>query len=234
MALDISEVALLLFGLLLVAGLIGEYRESVKWKKWVKMFELFVIIGVAGELLADGAIFLFSAHLQTISDTEVAQLNKEAGDARRAAGEAERGAAEANQRAKALEVQGETLRRQNLELEIRLAHRHITKEQHDKFVKALEPYKGAAVDLVKLGDSEAADFANEIVAVLEDSGWNVGLELTGNMSPPRYNLMCSVNESSEAGKALALVLKSLPTAIVESNPKLALTAAIVVGLKPTP
>jgi hypothetical protein len=73
--LNISEIALLLFGLLLTLGLIGEYSGAVRWKEYVKVFEMFVIIGVAGELLADGGIFLCSSHLQTISDLEVASLN---------------------------------------------------------------------------------------------------------------------------------------------------------------
>jgi hypothetical protein len=95
-ALDISEVALLGFGLLLVAGLIGEYAKSERWKKHVRVFEMFVIIGVAGELLADGGIFLFSRHLQIIADLEIADAAKEAVDAKTSA----RGAADASSRAK--------------------------------------------------------------------------------------------------------------------------------------
>ena len=88
--LDISEVALLLFGLLLAVGIIGEYAESKseRWKKHVNTFAMFVIIGVAGELLADGGIFLFSRHLQTIAEQEIAELTKEAGDAKSSAKQA--------------------------------------------------------------------------------------------------------------------------------------------------
>ena len=70
-ALDISEIALLLFGIVLTAGLIGEYAKSERWKKHVKIFEMLVIIGVAGELFADGGIFQFSRHLQTIAEQGV-------------------------------------------------------------------------------------------------------------------------------------------------------------------
>jgi hypothetical protein len=87
-ALDISEIALLLFGVLLVAGLIGEYAKSERWKRRVKIFEMFVIIGVAGELLADGGIFLFSRQLQTIADLEIAEITKKAGEAKNSANEA--------------------------------------------------------------------------------------------------------------------------------------------------
>jgi len=94
-ALHVSEVVLLFFGVVLVIGLIGEYAESEPWEKWTKLFEMLVIIGVAGELLADGGIFLFSRQLEVISEVEIAALNKEAGDAREAAGKAVERAAKA-------------------------------------------------------------------------------------------------------------------------------------------
>src|SRR4051794_38580251 len=87
-ALHISELVVLLFGLLLVVGLIGELAKSAKWKSRLRIFEPFVIVGVAGELIGDGGIFVFSERLQAISDAEVAHLNKEAGDARKEAGKA--------------------------------------------------------------------------------------------------------------------------------------------------
>jgi hypothetical protein len=96
-ALDTSEIVLLLFGILLTVGLIGEYAKSERWKKHVKTFEMLVIIGVAGELLADGGIFLFSSHLQTIADQEIADLTVTAGNAKASA----ETAAKAADRAKA-------------------------------------------------------------------------------------------------------------------------------------
>ncbi len=41
-ALDASEVALLLFGLLLVVGLVGEGAKLDKWKARVRAFQLMV------------------------------------------------------------------------------------------------------------------------------------------------------------------------------------------------
>ncbi|PYV67737.1 MAG: hypothetical protein DMG96_38425 [Acidobacteria bacterium] len=55
---------------------------------------MFVIIGVAGELWADGGIFLFSSHLQTIADLEIAALTREAAEANDRASKNEREAAE--------------------------------------------------------------------------------------------------------------------------------------------
>ncbi len=69
-ALDASEIALLIFGIVLVVGLIGEVAKSERWKKRLRIFELMVIIGVAGELVADGGIFVFSSHLEAITEAE--------------------------------------------------------------------------------------------------------------------------------------------------------------------
>jgi hypothetical protein len=95
-ALDGSEIALLVFGLLLVVGAVGESAKSDNWKSWHGFFELLVIMAVAGELIADGGIFVFSKHLQTISDSEIAILNVQAAKFSKDAAEARRDAAEAN------------------------------------------------------------------------------------------------------------------------------------------
>lgn len=95
--LEISEIVLLIFGALLVVGLIGESAKSERWKNHLRLFEMFVIIGVAGELLADGGIFLFSRRLQTIADLEITRLTREAGDAKTSADSA----ASASSRARA-------------------------------------------------------------------------------------------------------------------------------------
>ena len=84
-ALNWSELALLLFGIILVLGLVGEYVESERWNKHLKLFEMLVIIGVLGELVGDGGVFLFSNQLQVISESEIADANKKAGDAKTSA-----------------------------------------------------------------------------------------------------------------------------------------------------
>src|SRR2546423_1832590 len=74
-ALHISEWVVLLFGLLLVVGLIGELIPSLP--RWNRAFEVMVILGVAGELVGDAGVFVSSERLQEISDAEVAQAHKE-------------------------------------------------------------------------------------------------------------------------------------------------------------
>lgn len=198
----------------------------------VLQFASAVLLGLT---FAVGAGAIFTNHiLSKRQEGRIASVQKEAAEANKQAGQAFQRASEADERARALEVRAEELRRQNLELEMRLAHRRIGKADHDKFVQALRPYRGSVVNLTKLGDAEAADFADDIIGVLRDSGWNVQLSIIGTVSPPPYNLQCSVNESSDAGKALASVLKSLPAATVGNNPGLPVTAVIMVGLKPPP
>ena len=81
--LDLSEWALLVFGLVLVVGIFGEYKNLPKFLLGPKeVFEILVMIGVAGELLGDGGVFLFSRQLQTISDAEVSSLVGENSDLR--------------------------------------------------------------------------------------------------------------------------------------------------------
>jgi hypothetical protein len=144
-SLEVSEVVLLFFGIVLVAGLIGEYVES--WKKWIKLFEMLVIVGVAGELLADGGIFLFSKQLQTISDLEVAKLNESAG--------------KANERAAILEE--------------RLADRHVNLKQSVKMSAILmtHPAGRVAVTFISPAASDAQEYALEIAEEFAEAKWTV-------------------------------------------------------------
>jgi hypothetical protein len=82
-----SEAVLVVSGVLLFAGLIGE-KKVPWWHSRFRTFELLVIIGVAGELLGDGGVFVFSGDLQTIADTELARVTTDLGDTRTAANNA--------------------------------------------------------------------------------------------------------------------------------------------------
>ena len=85
----VSEISLLFFGLLLVVGSLGEIAKTAKWKVYTtlsgwraysKIAIILLIVGVAGELIADGFIFAFSSHLQNnrrrrICGTETRKLH---------------------------------------------------------------------------------------------------------------------------------------------------------------
>jgi hypothetical protein len=79
-----GEIALVIASIFVVWGLLGESQKD-KWapapshiKRWHSAFVAMVVLGVVGELIADGDIFLFSHRLQSIQDTEVAALNERA------------------------------------------------------------------------------------------------------------------------------------------------------------
>ena len=78
---EVAEWMLLIFGGILVLGIFGEYKKLPKqllllWP--ASVFEILVMVGVAGELLGDGGVFVFSSHLQSIEDHELSSLGSNA------------------------------------------------------------------------------------------------------------------------------------------------------------
>lgn len=159
--------------------------------------------------------------------------------ARSAAALATEKAETANERTSKIELEAAQQReraakaeRDLLELQQRLAWRRVSQKEHGEFVAALKPFAGSVVEVTKLGEAEAGQFADDLFKMLTDAKWKVSLDSSGYVSPPPYGLQCIVNDTTPAGKALAAILKSLPTATVASNPKLPTVATIIVGLRP--
>ncbi len=144
-ALDASEVALLVFGLLLVAGLIGELKSRTK------IFEWLVIIGVAGELLGDGGIFLFSRSLQSIEASEIATLNREV--------------TRANERAQ--------------HLTFALQPRSLSQLQIREITEACRPFAKPGVKVLVLTTlGPGLSLGLQIWKALHDAGFDVGIDQT--------------------------------------------------------
>ncbi len=80
-ALHISEGFLLLCGLVLLIGIWGEYRKDEKWKKYLAAFQIMVLAGIGGELLADAGVFVFSERLQSLEGADIQALDIKARDA---------------------------------------------------------------------------------------------------------------------------------------------------------
>jgi len=64
-ALDISEIAILVSGLVLALGATGEYLEEhnrlPRWMCWPRLaFIVLVVTDLVGEFLGDGGVFAFS------------------------------------------------------------------------------------------------------------------------------------------------------------------------------
>jgi len=182
-ALDISEVALLLFGILLVVGLIGEYAKSERWKKHVKTFEMLVIIGVAGELFADGGIFLFSGHLQTIADLEIAELTKEAGQAKERVAVLEQGIANANAEMAKQQTRAAEAERSLLVLQEKIRPRHLSAQQKEAIKNALKGFPPQQVNIFAVvGTPDGTIFGLELADAINSSGWKasfLGQESSG-------------------------------------------------------
>src|ERR1700733_4476761 len=83
--LDASELLLLMCGLILAFGAAGEYLEEherlPRWMKWAReprlVFVWMVSISLFGEFAGDAGVYIFSGHLQSISDMELTQLKNE-------------------------------------------------------------------------------------------------------------------------------------------------------------
>jgi hypothetical protein len=150
-ALDASEWALLLFGLILTIGVLGEYKKfPTLLRASHATFELLVVIAIAGELFADGGVFLFSRHLQTISDGEFAAFNKEAGDAR--------------DRAAKAELQTAEIRRE-------MADRTLALDATER--SQLEQFPKQRFEIITYaGDREARKFSDLVAGALQSSGWS--------------------------------------------------------------
>jgi hypothetical protein len=202
---------------------------------WLLVFGAVVVIGVAGESFFGIRHWWNSRKLQSIQNAE---NEAQRGEIAKAVAQA----AAANERSSKLEIEaGEQRERaakaehELLELRQRLAWRRISPKEYTAFVAALRQYHGSSVQLSKMADAEAAQFADDILKVLKDSGWNIlQVNTLGTIFPPRYGLQCSVKLSTPAGKAVAEILRSLPTAKVENNSALPVIADIFVGLKQAP
>ncbi len=83
-------------------------------------------------------------------------------------------------------------------LEKEVAPRTIgLKEQHD-IVHALIPYEGHRIFITKLGDFEAAQYADQIIGVFRGAGWEIQEQDIGVISPPPYGVQCTVSREPDA------------------------------------
>jgi len=221
---------------------------SMRLEDWntVLQFASAILLGLT---FAVGAGAIFTGYLigkrqeVRIAATEqgTAEANKKAAEAGEGTAKALAQVAAANERATKLEFEAAQQRERAakaehdlLDLQQRLASRRIAPKEHAALVSALKPHRGAVVEVTKLGDLEAGQFAHDILSVLAEAGWNVQTNFVGTYSPPRYGLICRINDSTPAGKALVAALKSLPTVALEANSHLPINASIFVGLRPPP
>jgi hypothetical protein len=189
--LTVSEWGLLMFGFVLVVGLVGESKRFQK-RSWFKarhnLFETLVIVRVAGELLADGGIFMFSGHLQTITDSEIASLQTTNATLVKVAGEANKQAELAKERTEQLVSSNLLLRADLAKLEAAVEWRTITPTQEAKLIEFFKrvirdnllPDKTVEVSAHQPTDLEAMRYARRITKVLGLCGFDA------KMGPPHF------------------------------------------------
>lgn len=158
----------ILFGILVLGGVVGEYRFGSK------------LSGVAGQL-------------QTRADIEVAELNKEAatateraskaeenlGNAKREAAKADEHSAVAEQRAAEANRIAEEERLARVKIEATVAWRRLSAAQQADLGTTMLQYRVLSHNLGYSGEAETQQFANDIANALKGSGWQVG-------SPSRF------------------------------------------------
>jgi hypothetical protein len=177
----------------------------------IQVFAVLVAVGIVGEVGFGVRHWVLNRRLQALQhsedqerQTEIARLNKEAGDARRSAGDAIERAAEANKIA-------EEERLARLKIEERLAPRRLTAEQIQHLQERLRRFSGQPIQISYLvGDVESQAYASEFAAALGSIGWAVGTGL-----PSMFNfagIAVRVQDSTdvpEAAEGLAEAIEGL-------------------------
>jgi hypothetical protein len=193
----------------------------------IQVFALFAAIGILGVVGFGVRHWVLNRRLQAIlhseqleRDTRIAELNKEAWNARQAAGEAVEHAARADERTAIANRQAEEEKLARMKLEERLTPRHIGPEKVIGLLIDLIPLKGKKVTVFFVSDDpETAAFAQRLGKIMTDAGLVIesrpGIML--GAVKPGISLSYSDNRHSEANilaQALiraSLADKSIPT-----------------------
>ncbi|MGD1212443.1 MAG: hypothetical protein ABR973_13935 [Candidatus Acidiferrales bacterium] len=73
-------IGLFLTTLMVVVGLAGEYSKGDWWKRKLHIFEMLVVLGVAGEMITESGAFWYSLRLQAIEESAIVGAQKMAND----------------------------------------------------------------------------------------------------------------------------------------------------------
>jgi hypothetical protein len=150
--------------------------------------------------------------------------------------EAQKAAAQADEHAKQLEKQTEELRSQNLELQRRINPRFLTSTERQTILDGIRPFRGHQIIIARLGDAEAGQYGDSIIALFEEAGWAVQRNNIGVYIPPTYGIICRISlHPDDAVRALIqsfhnakikIELQEVPAAPQNS------WVDIMIGLKP--
>jgi hypothetical protein len=203
------------------------------WNSWV-VWALF-ITAIAALAIVVGQK-MANVRAKQLSDVELQIAAIKEANLKTRADQLQQGLADSEKETARLKKIAEDERLARVKIEERLAWRRVDPTLYQKFVKELTPFAGSVVSLNPLGngDPETDTFAEDIAKLFHDSHWKA-LVGSGNIAiPAPRGLICRVDESSAAGKALAAVLKQLPGAVIIPTALQGTVAAITVGLRPPP
>lgn len=228
-----SEIVILICGLILAFGAAGEYLEEhatlpawMKWSRRPKMvFVWMVALSLVGEFLGDAGVFMFSGHLQSISDVEVAKLTK-------TASEADERSKTLDKSTQALKADAEKAHLETVKLRLAMADRHLTSEQRKTLVVALRafvrhdgcksPFRAPSDQCritIKwdLRDAEGSELGKEVKSVIDEANLPTrtnemgdsgdGIEIHASINPALaeqlFDLLSPMFPSVRRGSAFA-------------------------------
>jgi hypothetical protein len=203
--LDISEIVLIVSGFVLFFGAVGEYLEEhgrlPRWMRWPKLtFIIMVVVSLVGEFASDAGVFLFSRHLQTISEGEFATFNKEAGAARKEAGAANERAAAAIEHAARLErnAKKEARLRRQVELSIAFIKKPRRMIWNERISRRLAAFADTPYFAMISDNGESISLATSILELLTNKcKWKY-------VPPPNIVQTISLWSGQVVGKATAV------------------------------
>jgi hypothetical protein len=194
-----------------------------------------VAVGVVGEFLVDRVSGPIIKRRDAAQQAEIARFNKEAGDARTSAANAEARAAQvgegtakalaqaaaANERATSLEVEAAQQRERAakaehdlLELQQRMADRHLTPGQQKTIADKLRAFAGHSVNLFAYAsDGEIIGISNDVGIALISAGWSLHAFMGQEIGRAVRGILVEVKanadaRSIEAANALVSTLAS--------------------------
>jgi hypothetical protein len=184
---------------------------ALVWIERTKTISAFLVaIGVAGEFIGGWIAGPIQKRIDDAQKSEIARLNKDAGDARKSAGEAIERAAKLEREAAELNRKAEEERLARVKLEEYNAPRRITDKQAEILLSELKPLKGKKLILMTLvGDPETASFSQRLLATLKSAGLDVAPS-SGMMTitPAGLSFTSGANRTSDLEAIGAALIKA--------------------------
>lgn len=193
-----------------------------------------LLVGLAGELPA-------LIRTSTLTGRITEALRNDVSSAYQSACQATLAASNVNERAKRLAgenlnlaIRLEQERQRTLELERKLAPRFLTASESAAVTRALRPYAGHEIRVMRLGDAEAGQYADQFIRAINAAGWNVDVTAVGILAPPRYGVICdtSVQPDAATGALISILRKVGVGPIVYRTQILSPPPQLVIALKP--